>query len=311
MEETGRVASNAVVPISMFSGSVSAETPRNLLVSAGEWEARLAALLGKALQAARYGLDASFERRSEGPVAQRGGWIVLLLAATINLGWPLARALPAGTPPGRRALGTRRFLVTALLPAGRFRFYSGRWTRTCCRSWWPITWRCIWGSTGSSRWGFWRGGGWRAVSGQGLVERGRGGAIRHRGRGRRARPLRRLVPAASGTGGRDRGTGAGRDPLHAGRRAADRRRRGLWRVVVARGAFLASLALAVVLDIKALVFLIIILPVIVLYFLLFGTMSGWVGRRTGLPAAAGLGLGLVLAWALGVTFPMFDAGSGA
>jgi hypothetical protein len=52
-------------------------------------------------------------------------------------------------------------------------------------------------------------------------------------------------------------------------------------------------------------FLFIILPVILLFFLLFGTIAGWIGRRTGLPAAAGLGLGLVLAWSLGVTFPIF------
>jgi hypothetical protein len=44
-----------------------------------------------------------------------------------------------------------------------------------------------------------------------------------------------------------------------------------------------------------------------LFFLLFGTVSGWIGRTTWRPAAAGVGLGLFLAWALGVTFPMFAA----
>ena len=82
-----------------------------------------------------------------------------------------------------------------------------------------------------------------------------------------------------------------------------------WRVGIARGVFVAWLALAIALDLEALFFLVIILPVIVLFFRLFGTMAGWVGRQTGLPAAAGLGLGLVLDWALGVTFPMFDSGS--
>jgi len=66
--------------------------------------------------------------------------------------------------------------------------------------------------------------------------------------------------------------------------------------------------LAVAPDFQALFFPVIILPVIVLFFPTFGMMAGWVGRRAGLPAAAGLGLGLVLAWALGVTFPMFDPG---
>ena len=79
----------------------------------------------------------------------------------------------------------------------------------------------------------------------------------------------------------------------------------IWRVLLARGGFLLSLMLAVALDFAGLMFLLIILPVILLFFLLFGTIAGWIGRRTGLPAAAGLGLGLVLAWSLGVTFPIF------
>jgi hypothetical protein len=82
-------------------------------------------------------------------------------------------------------------------------------------------------------------------------------------------------------------------------------RAGLWRVLVVRIALLLSLALAVALNFERLFFLVIILPVIVLFFLLFGTMGGWVGRRTALPAAGGIGLGVVLGWALGVTFPMF------
>jgi hypothetical protein len=81
----------------------------------------------------------------------------------------------------------------------------------------------------------------------------------------------------------------------------------LWRVVAVRGVALASIGLAVALDFERLFFLIIILPIILLFFLLFGTVGGWVGRATWRPAAAGLGLGLFLAWALGVTFPMFAA----
>ena len=80
-----------------------------------------------------------------------------------------------------------------------------------------------------------------------------------------------------------------------------------WRVITVRGLALASLGLAVALDFEQLFFLIIILPIILLFFLLFGTVSGWIGRATRRPAAAGVGLGLFLAWALGVTFPMFAA----
>ncbi len=80
----------------------------------------------------------------------------------------------------------------------------------------------------------------------------------------------------------------------------------LWRRFVARVAFLASLGVAVALDFERLFFLIIILPVIALFYATFGMMGRWVGRRTGSVVAMGLGLGLILGWALGVTFPMFD-----
>lgn len=82
-------------------------------------------------------------------------------------------------------------------------------------------------------------------------------------------------------------------------------RASVLRTLAARGAFLGSLVAAVALDFDRLMFLLIILPVILLFFLLFGTLAGWIGRRTGLPAIAGLGFGLTLAWALGVTFPLF------
>jgi hypothetical protein len=82
----------------------------------------------------------------------------------------------------------------------------------------------------------------------------------------------------------------------------------LWRRWVARLLFLGSLGLAVALDFERLFFLLIILPVILLFYLSFGMMGAWVGKRTGSVAAMGLGLGLILGWALGVTFPMFDPG---
>jgi hypothetical protein len=82
----------------------------------------------------------------------------------------------------------------------------------------------------------------------------------------------------------------------------------VWRVMVARIAFLSSLGAAVALDFSRLFFLLIIIPVIVLFFAVFGTMAGWVGRRTQSPATTGLALGLILAWAVGVSFPIFASG---
>ena len=82
----------------------------------------------------------------------------------------------------------------------------------------------------------------------------------------------------------------------------------LWRTVWIRAAFLASLGGAVALDFKRLFFLLIIIPVIVLFFTVFGLIGGCVGRRTGSSMAEGIGLGLILAWSLGVSFPMFLTG---
>lgn len=343
---------DVVVAVSMFSGSVSAQAPANLLVIAGQWETRLAqealrtvqqidpnARIGQtlgdpatgparraviaprvehvgvlfsatALRETRDWLDASFGRTSEGPVPQRGGWIAVLLIATVALGWPLARVLPAG-PSRTDTLSGRGFVAIALVPAAvvplilwpvdtnllpvlvadylalHLGLY-GMLTLTLLawqgqlKGQFPL--RVWWIAAGVAVFGI------LAVGG--VIERHVTSFVPHPGRlavigGLALGAVPFMLGDALLTGG-----GTGR----------------LWRVLVARGAFLMSLALAVALDLSGLFFLIVILPVIVLFFMLFGTMAGWVGRRTGLPAAAGIGLGLVLAWALGVTFPMFDAG---
>lgn len=69
-------------------------------------------------------------------------------------------------------------------------------------------------------------------------------------------------------------------------------------------AFLASLGIAIALDFERLFFLIIIVPVIVLFFIVHGLFSTWAYRRTGHPWAAGLANAVVFAWAIGVTFPL-------
>lgn len=69
--------------------------------------------------------------------------------------------------------------------------------------------------------------------------------------------------------------------------------------------FLVSLGLAVALDFGALFFLIIIVPVIVLFFIVHGLFSRWAFRRTGSPLVAGLANAAAFAWALGVTFPLY------
>lgn len=71
-----------------------------------------------------------------------------------------------------------------------------------------------------------------------------------------------------------------------------------------KAAFLLSLALAVALDLERLFFLLIIVPVIVLFFVVYGLFSAWAYRRTGHPLVAGIANAVAFAWAIGVTFPL-------
>jgi hypothetical protein len=71
-----------------------------------------------------------------------------------------------------------------------------------------------------------------------------------------------------------------------------------------KAAFIFSLGIAVALDFERLFFLLIIVPVIVLFFLFFGLISAWVYARTQHPWVAGLANAVAIAWAIGVTFPL-------
>ncbi|WP_244532348.1 alpha/beta hydrolase [Methylocapsa palsarum] len=67
--------------------------------------------------------------------------------------------------------------------------------------------------------------------------------------------------------------------------------------------FLASLAIAIALNLHRLFFLIIIVPVILIFFTVYGLFSGWVYRRTNHPLVAALGIAIAMAWSIAVTFP--------
>lgn len=69
-------------------------------------------------------------------------------------------------------------------------------------------------------------------------------------------------------------------------------------------AFLGSLALAIALDLERLFFLIIIAPVMLAAFVVFGLFSRWVYRRTGSPTVAGVGNAVAIAYAIAATFPL-------
>ncbi len=269
------------------------------------------------LNAAAAWLDSTFDRKAAQPAQARGGWILLLLAGLTALGWPLARALPvAATTPATHAptphmptpMPLRTFLIAALLPAVvvplalapfdirllpvlvadylalHFAAYGAITLALLARA------GRLRGQFPLRIWPFAALVGLAALLAFGLaLDRYVASFLPHPGR------IAVLAGLALGTIPYFLGdalmTEAGRAPL--------------WRVLVLRGAFLGSLIGAVALNFDRLMFLLIILPVILLFFLLFGTMSGWVGRRTGYGAIGGIGFGLMLAWSLGVTFPLF------
>lgn len=74
--------------------------------------------------------------------------------------------------------------------------------------------------------------------------------------------------------------------------------------IASKFTFLVSLGIAVALDLERLFFLIIIVPVIALFFVVYGLISRWSYRRTGHPYVAGIANAVAFAWAIGVTFPL-------
>jgi dienelactone hydrolase len=259
------------------------------------------------LRESRDWLDATFGRDSTAPLHPRGGWIALLLISTVALSWPLAaltvRLRPPEPPP---LLSTRRFWTATLLPAlatplilapfdTRFLpvlvadylalhfLVMGTLALLIARPAFRIDRISLLLALPVAAFGI-------LVFG-GLLDRYVASFW--------PTPERLTIIAAMAAGSipfmlaDSTLAGGGRAPLH--------------RTLAVRTAALASLGLAVALNPERLFFLLIILPVILLFFLLFGTAGGWVGRASHRPAAAGIGLGLFLAWALGVTFPLFAA----
>jgi hypothetical protein len=337
----------AIVGISLFSQAVTEDEPQNLLIINGELEGMLreAALAAMApfgvgegetvgnpgngfarravaaplvehvgvlynptgLREARDWLDRSFGRTvSDAPVAAIGPAILLALFGVVLLARQMASVLPEGPSPHRP--GTARFLALAAVPAIATPLilapFDTRFLPVLVADYLALH-LALYGALVLALAG-WAGAlprlhGWAwglLLAAYGLLAFG----------GVMDRYVASFVPVA------------GRIPIMAvilpGAILAmlgdailqEAGRARLWRRWTARVLFLVSLGIAVALDFERLFFLLIILPVILLFYLSFGLMGAWVGRRTGSVVAMGLGLGLILGWALGVTFPMFDPG---
>ena len=260
-----------------------------------------------ALSETRSWLDAVFHRASGGPVAATGGWIVLLLTGLVILAWPLAGMLPRGERSAP-TLPWRTFLIAVLVPAALTPLLLSpidtHFLPVLVADYLAVH-LFLYGalSLGLLFWLGVRIGRVAWLAAFALAAYGIfvfGGALDRYVASFMPSIARLPIIAAIAVGAIPYMLS---DSL-----ATDNGRASFLRVVIARGAFLASLGAAVALDFHKLFFLIIIVPLIVLFFVIFGLMGGWVGRRTMSPGAVGLGLGLILAWTLGVTFPLVAAG---
>jgi hypothetical protein len=336
----------AIVGISVFSQAVTASEPENLLLLNGAWEGALRAearrvmgdlgadegeLVGTpgdgfarmamAVPFAEHvgvlyapsGIAAGVDWLSQtfgvtpqsGPVVL-GPWILLTLFGVVLLVWPLSRALPEGSAPWYPPRGM--FWALAVVPAvatpALLSLFETRFLPVLVADYLALH-LALYGAlvlVGAA----WAGGmparrGWiwglaLAVYGivvfGGIMDRYVASFFPHPGR---LAVILAILPGAVLAM-------LGDAVLSEATRAT------VWRRVVARGMFLVSLGIAVALDFERLFFLIIILPVIGLFYLSYGMMGRFVGKRTGSVVAMGVGLGVILGWALGVTFPMFDPG---
>ena len=257
-------------------------------------------------------LDGTFARAGSGHLAERGGWIALMLAGIVALAWPAASLLPRiATPPtGGAPRGWGRFLGRAAIPAVatplllwpvetafppvlvadylalHFALYGAITAalllaeRRVRRPSLPETGRVLAASAGVAA---------LMLGGFGLALDAEVASFFPTAE--RAWLILMLLGGTLVYMVSDEWLSRGPEAP-----------RGAY--AVSKLLFLASLALAVALDLEDLFFLIIILPVILLFFLIYGLVSGWVMRATGHPAAAGLANALAFAWALGVTFPL-------
>ncbi|MEO0999109.1 MAG: alpha/beta fold hydrolase [Pseudomonadota bacterium] len=259
----------------------------------------------EALIAARDWFDLVFARDGGEGVALRGVWIVVALVSAVALGWPLARFLPRLAEP-RAGLSGGRFWAAAIgpavltplilwpLPTGFLPVLIADYLALHFGLFGVLTLLAMLALGHRPRLG-------RAPL---ALLAGLGAALWTTGAlallldaqvaafvpgGERVTLLAAILAGTLAWGLADAALSAG----------AQVRGAGLWTKVL----LLASLGGAVALDLSGLFFLLIILPVIVIFLAVHGLFARWIGGQTGHPAAAGVATGIALAWALAVTFP--------
>jgi pimeloyl-ACP methyl ester carboxylesterase len=327
----------ATVAISTFAPGVTPTAPATMLVVVGAWEPsvlqhearrvvdlaaegtarrllmapgveHIAVIYSRdTLAATRDWLAAAMGRAPGGWVDARGPWIGLLVLGLVALAWPLASLLPrAAAPPVGPKLPLPRVLAVALLPAlltpPLLRFVPTSFLPLLLGDYLAVHFTLYGALTALGLWWLrlpvpWRPMPWASALAVALYLTA---AF--------ALPFDAFVTAFVPTGPRAwlalamlAATLAWFVPDEFFARAPGAPR---WLYAVTKACFLVSLAIAVALDLRRLFFLIIIIPVILLLFVLYGLVSRWTLRATGSPLVAAFGNAAALAWAIAVTFPL-------
>jgi hypothetical protein len=261
-------------------------------------------------------LDQTFDRDSPVHVDHRGPWVLLLLAGTVALAWPLSAFLPRVSAESQGAgVGGWRFAVTAVVPMLLtpvilvpldLRFLPmavGDYLVTHFALYGVITALLLHGLGGPAVWrGFAppRGAVLAAVAMAGYAALVIGGAVNWQVSNfwptpQRALLMLVLLPGTLIYFAADEWLTRG----PAAPRAA---------YALTKLCFLLSLSIAISMDLPRLFFLIILAPAMVLFFTVFGLLSGWARTRVNHPAVGALANAAVFALAIAVTFPILDPG---
>jgi dienelactone hydrolase len=317
LHQTGRealaAATGGSVDAGVTYGSLAQGDARRLELVPGV--EHIGVLYGAAgISAALAWLNGTFDRSGDGFIDHRGPALGLLYLGLLALAWPLARLLPrAASAPLGAGLSWRRLLPVALWPA----VLTPLILRLLPSDYLPI----LLGDYLALHFGVY---GLLTAAGARLATRGPAGE----GTGRTlwpglligtlavmaylilaiALPTDRFVTAFV-PGGERLWVLLGILPGTWAYFAADTLARGgpgapRLAPLLTKTLFLLSLLAAVALNLRELFFLIIIVPAILLFFLLDGLIGGWVYRRTWHPLPGALGMGLLFAWAIAVTFPL-------
>ncbi len=304
----GMASGGAVMP-GVTYGDKRSGTARRLVYASGAEHIGVLYSAGS-LTAARDWLDTMLDRTSTGEVQPRGPWLALLFTALVALGWPLAALLPVlADPPAGAGLNWRRLWLVAGVPAlvtplllrplppdllplllgdylalhlgvyGLLMLAVLAWLRVPLAGLRPSL-PVLAAAAVIAAWG---------VLGIGLPVDAYFTSFIPTGERLLMLPLvlAGTLPWFIADEWATRGPGAPRGAY-----------------VVTKLCLLLSLALAIALNLHRLFFLIIILPVIIVFFTVYGLFSTWSWRATRTPLPSALANALSLAWAIAATFPM-------